>query len=423
MMKKLLYLFMFLPVLSFGQILSQDFEDGTFPPSGWTVTQTNVDETWQLEEENTLNGAGSAHVAYSVDPQDERLTSPSFSLVGQTTAFLSFNVALSYYWAVDPNDNYDVTAEVSTDGGTTWTSVWSEVDLGEFASFDPYFITVDLAAYVGNPDVRVSFHYVGADGADLLVDDVMVSAEEPALPFPSPYCNVDDAIGVEPITLFTFAGISSTTSPELDETDTLLDYTDQVGTVEIGNSYPVVLEGNTGGNYEDFFTLFIDWNQDGSFDGDDERFEIGSITDSDGTDTQQATGNVVVPATALSGTTRLRVVKNYDATALDACDPGDGFYFGQVQDYTLQVNVLAAPIFDANAFSVYPNPVKDIVNINYSQDITAVAFYNLLGQKVLERNVNATEGKVDVSALASGTYLMKVNTSDNLQKTVKLIKQ
>ena len=38
------------------------------------------------------------------------------------------------------------------------------------------------------------------------------------------------------------------------------------------------------------------------------------------------------------------------------------------------------------------------------------------------KNINATEGQIDMSNLASGTYLVKVNSGDKVQ-TMKVIKE
>ena len=84
--------------------------------------------------------------------------------------------------------------------------------------------------------------------------------------------------------------------------------------------------------------------------------------------------------------------------------------------------VLATGNFDNNSFTAYPNPVKDMLNVSFTQNITTVAVYNLLGQEVLFMNMNANKGQVDMSSLTSGTYLVKVNT-ENAVKTIKVIKQ
>ncbi|OYU81647.1 MAG: hypothetical protein CFE23_04040 [Flavobacterium sp. BFFFF1] len=71
---------------------------------------------------------------------------------------------------------------------------------------------------------------------------------------------------------------------------------------------------------------------------------------------------------------------------------------------------------------VYPNPVSDFLNIAYEQNISQVEVVNMIGQLVISRKVNGTETKLDLSALAAGTYLVKVS-ADNLFRTIKIIKR
>lgn len=71
---------------------------------------------------------------------------------------------------------------------------------------------------------------------------------------------------------------------------------------------------------------------------------------------------------------------------------------------------------------VYPNPVNGILNISFEQGISSVSIYNLLGQEVLTKTLNSTEGIIDVSTLASGTYMVKV-ISNEIIKTIKIIKE
>ncbi|TPD70679.1 GEVED domain-containing protein [Flavobacterium microcysteis] len=83
---------------------------------------------------------------------------------------------------------------------------------------------------------------------------------------------------------------------------------------------------------------------------------------------------------------------------------------------------LSNPDFDATAFKAYPNPVKNILNLSYSKNITDVAVFNLIGQQVMTRTINDDKGQIDMSGLPSGTYMVKV-TADNAVKTIKIIKQ
>ncbi|MFY0482663.1 T9SS type A sorting domain-containing protein [Flavobacterium sp. PLA-1-15] len=91
-------------------------------------------------------------------------------------------------------------------------------------------------------------------------------------------------------------------------------------------------------------------------------------------------------------------------------------------DFSLEQGTLGNPTFGANNFKAYPNPVKDILNVSYTENISNVEVYNLLGQKVATKSINATNGQLDMSSLAAGSYLVKV-TAGNQVQTIKVIKQ
>jgi hypothetical protein len=78
--------------------------------------------------------------------------------------------------------------------------------------------------------------------------------------------------------------------------------------------------------------------------------------------------------------------------------------------------------FDEASFIYYPNPVKAVLNISYSTDITCVTVYNLLGQQILSKELNAAAGTVDMSALQDGAYLVNV-TSGGSVEIIKIIKK
>jgi len=83
---------------------------------------------------------------------------------------------------------------------------------------------------------------------------------------------------------------------------------------------------------------------------------------------------------------------------------------------------LSTNSFDLKGFKAYPNPVKDIFKVSFTKNISNVSVTNLVGQEVLSKKVNTLQSDVDMSALASGTYLVKV-TSEGLTKTIKVIKE
>lgn len=78
--------------------------------------------------------------------------------------------------------------------------------------------------------------------------------------------------------------------------------------------------------------------------------------------------------------------------------------------------------FDLNSFKAYPNPVTNVLNLSYSSEISSVEVFNMLGQKVLVKELNVAQGQIDMSNLNAGNYIVKV-TADGLTKTIKVIKQ
>ncbi|WP_333599746.1 GEVED domain-containing protein [Flavobacterium sp.] len=109
---------------------------------------------------------------------------------------------------------------------------------------------------------------------------------------------------------------------------------------------------------------------------------------------------------------------------------GATYYAVQTVDGCRSVTTLAVTVtvalgnasFDLSGLKYYPNPVTNILNIEYVGTISAVEVYNTLGQKVASKKVNGITAALDMSTLTSGTYFVKVETA-NASKTIKVIKQ
>ncbi len=68
------------------------------------------------------------------------------------------------------------------------------------------------------------------------------------------------------------------------------------------------------------------------------------------------------------------------------------------------------------ALRLFPNPAKDLLNIDYSnvsQETTVVNVYNLAGKVVLQQTTNTSKGdnqlQLDISSLQKGTYILQLN--------------
>lgn len=78
----------------------------------------------------------------------------------------------------------------------------------------------------------------------------------------------------------------------------------------------------------------------------------------------------------------------------------------------------AAATFDVMA---YPNPVSDVLTLTSPSTIESVTVRNLLGQRV-HAAFTPSDGRLDMSALPTGTYLVKASANDRT-RTLKIVKE
>ncbi|MCT4327717.1 T9SS type A sorting domain-containing protein [Chryseobacterium indologenes] len=72
-------------------------------------------------------------------------------------------------------------------------------------------------------------------------------------------------------------------------------------------------------------------------------------------------------------------------------------------------------------FKIFPNPVKDILNIISDKEIKSISIFDMSGKKALH-HVEIKNSKVDVSSLPVGGYLVNIELGDSIVKTVKILK-
>jgi len=167
--------------------------------------------------------------------------------------------------------------------------------------------------------------------------------------------------------------------------------------------------------------VYIDWNQDKDFADADEAYSVGSITNSTGTDTKELTYNITVPAGATIGNTRMRVKKLFGTTNL--ADPCVGGSFGQAEDYTINVGTLAVSETTKNSIRSYPNPVKDIFNIEAQGKIKNVKVYDTAGKQLFTKELNEAKSQIDFSRFNTGVYVVTTTLEDGTSTSTKVIKK
>ena len=231
-------------------------------------------------------------------------------------------------------DVYAIYVDVDLDfaGGASGTTYWMQpTAVAPGGEIGGYFWEITTAGSLGSP-VHTR-ELAGAWTPNTGENAVFKLHCDDVVP-PPPPCVFDITLDIEPITRVDVADIDHTSDATVNGSPALEDFTAVVGNMAPGESYDIALEGNTAGDFTTFFTVFIDWNQDGDWTDADEMYEIGSITNSTGTDGQQATGTIAVPAGAPEGTTVMRVIKNFNVSPTNPCGT---YSFGQGEDYTINV--------------------------------------------------------------------------------------
>ena len=183
-----------------------DFESENFPGHGWTVKGTRTDSpyTWYKGTNTKLNSTKQARIdmdyyedtwgGWSVGGirkpllpmaggsdklQDEYLISPVVDLTGKTPT-LSFD----YLLFKSVIGNYcSVTVEATTDGGQTWTTIWTAADLEPVSGY--WFMgtaNVAVPAAFCTDNAQLAFHFYkkanqGYDDTDAMfaIDNVTMT--------------------------------------------------------------------------------------------------------------------------------------------------------------------------------------------------------------------------------------------------------
>ena len=105
-------------------------------------------------------------------------------------------------------------------------------------------------------------------------------------------------------------------------------------------------------------------------------------------------------------------------------DNGSGWASAEGGEFVYQLYCEEMGVSDMNSFdfAYYPNPVKDMLNIESKKAVERIDAFNLAGQKVMS-NMKLTQGKVNLSSLTPGMYVFRVMLEGGQVETFKVIKK
>jgi PKD repeat protein len=175
--------------------ISEGFTTATFPPTNWSLINTNNSPTTWVRSAAVGNAptAGNSMIFDNFnynDGDDDQVRLPGVNLTGYSSSQLQFDVAYAPYNATS-FDGLEVL--VSTNCGSTWTSVYSKSNTtlataaATTASFVPTATqwrteTINLTPYVGNSKVIVSFKNLSGYGNNLYVDNINLTGVQLSVP-------------------------------------------------------------------------------------------------------------------------------------------------------------------------------------------------------------------------------------------------
>ena len=202
------------------------------------------------------------------------------------------------------------------------------------------------------------------------------------------------------------------------------DYMSSPSNANRNSSYDLTVNVNTDGAFTTNTKVWIDWNQNCSFDDAGEEYDLGDANDvADG-----VTGNsplsIAIPTDATLGNTIMRVSTKYKGDGLPtACENG---FDGEVEDYALNVMpTLSVEEFGFDNFAVYPNPNKGEFTIKLNSSLSSnikIEIYDLRGRAIYKntyKDAGDFKEKIDLNNAQSGMYIL--NVSDGLRQSTKKI--
>ncbi len=192
------------------------------------------------------------------------------------------------------------------------------------------------------------------------------------------------------------------------------DFTSLSTNLSVGGSNTITFSaGFSGATYNENWSVWIDYNQNGDFNDAGEQVVTGSTTNG-----ANSSASFVVPVGTSLGSTRMRVTMVWN-TAPANCGT---FSYGEVEDYTVNITSDAVARIPTLAItgnelnreyiiglaSVYPNPVVDVFTINMENALSVKAV-DMSGKSIYLK-LEADTRTINVSHIPSGVYILNVST-------------
>lgn len=195
--------------------------------------------------------------------------------------------------------------------------------------------------------------------------------------------------------------------------------------VETYETYALTIVPDWSGTlYDEYSRIWIDYNQNGTFETTELVFDQGAATQ------LNATGSITIPATATLGITKMRVQMAYQGTGQTTLPAICGnFTYGEIEEYCLTIaegsnSGLNEITSQQVGIQAYPNPLKNEVNFeSTNSSIATIEIVDIVGKTITSKSVSLGIATFNTVAFQSGTYFYRVyDKSGNILFTEKLVK-
>ena len=114
------------------------------------------------------------------------------------------------------------------------------------------------------------------------------------------------------------------------------------------------------------------------------------------------------------GTHRLRAKTNWQAGIPD--DACEATQYGETEDYSVEiVESLSQNQNQIVNFNYRYKPSNDILKLNSDEVLKNIQIYSLVGQKIIDKNINSKTHEINLSSLSTTIYLIKVKSINGLK--------
>ncbi|WP_420571645.1 reprolysin-like metallopeptidase [Kordia sp.] len=228
-------------------------------------------------------------------------------------------------------------------------------------------------------------------------------------------------------TLVVFADINRSSAKPSGYSDyTATDATD----VTKESSYLITVNANTDGDYRTQTKVWIDWNQNCSFDDPGEEYDLGEADNVANGATANSGMMITVPAGAATGATTMRVSTKYTArnniVFPTSCENGAD---AEVEDYRINVqNTLSTSENELEGFTIWPNPTNGRFTVQFtstSRNDVTIDVFDVRGRSVFARKYGNTANfseELNISSVQAGLYMVRVNDGERVSIKKLIVK-